>query len=575
MTKETYPKTLSDLGALTDAETQVRDRICAGHPAVIADGRRPLEPVEDRRVRAGLIRLLALGGDGEFKPHPQGVAVEGAWIDGTLNVDGCQIVLGLALESCLFTEEIKARNATLARLSLSGSFIKGIEAERVTVRGSVLMRRRLAEPHERFLSEGSVSLYAARIDGLMSIGGGRIVGKDGLAVDLSRTRIGDGLYLNNGFDAEGGIRLSGAQVTGQVTFSGAEIRNNSEELQATKSDYAINAQRMTVSESLFFQAIKDKDDRVAQPAVFEGGVKLTGVRVEGELICDGPKFSRPGRHALDLRSARIDGPLRFKGVDLKGQIDLGFAQVGALRDDPDLASWLGADLIRLNGFTYKTILEGGLTWPERQKWLKKNTIDGKEFEPQPYQQLAEVLGAMGHRIDRARVLMAMEKSLRAQQRKVMSVPEFVLRWPFDHILGFLVGYGYFPSRALVAALIIIIASYAGITCVWKSGDMTPSAAPILVSADWKYYAKHSDNPGRDWSANDGPGRDYETFKPLLYAVDVFVPLVSLGQENAWGPSTSRGRSGRIAHWVQPVVELLGWIVTALGAAAMTGVIRRD
>lgn len=71
------------------------------------------------------------------------------------------------------------------------------------------------------------------------------------------------------------------------------------------------------------------------------------------------------------------------------------------------------------------------------------------------------------------------------------------------------------------------------------------------------------------------GRDYETFNAVAYAVDLVVPIVSLGQEAAWAPSTTRGPWGWWLWWVRWWLIALGWIVTAIGAAAVTGVIRRD
>ena len=57
--------------------------------------------------------------------------------------------------------------------------------------------------------------------------------------------------------------------------------------------------------------------------------------------------------------------------------------------------------------------------------------------------------------------------------------------------------------------------------------------------------------------------------------DLVVPIVSLGQEAAWAPSTTRGPWGWWLWGARWWLISLGWIVTAIGAAAVTGVIRRD
>ncbi|MFV1593971.1 hypothetical protein VWZ88_15560 [Phaeobacter sp. JH20_36] len=54
-----------------------------------------------------------------------------------------------------------------------------------------------------------------------------------------------------------------------------------------------------------------------------------------------------------------------------------------------------------------------------------------------------------------------------------------------------------------------------------------------------------------------------------------VPIIDFGQTEAWAPSTTRGPAGVILWWARWAFTLAGWIVTALGAAALTGIIRRE
>jgi hypothetical protein len=108
---------------------------------------------------------------------------------------------------------------------------------------------------------------------------------------------------------------------------------------------------------------------------------------------------------------------------------------------------------------------------------------------------------------------------------------------------------------------------------WHAGDMTLNAAPILISQPWIQATQtHPDNPGAFWAQ---VGQDWETFSPYAYAADLVIPLVALGQESAWASSTSRSPWGRFAWWLRWLAKGMGWIVTALGAAAKTGVNRKD
>ncbi|WP_156945912.1 hypothetical protein [Roseicyclus elongatus] len=59
----------------------------------------------DRRVRAGLIRYLMLGGCDRprgARPHPNGVRIMGGWIDGVLDLESCQspLAYGCKIASC-------------------------------------------------------------------------------------------------------------------------------------------------------------------------------------------------------------------------------------------------------------------------------------------------------------------------------------------------------------------------------------------------------------------------------------------------------------------------------------------
>ncbi len=106
--------------------------------------------------------------------------------------------------------------------------------------------------------------------------------------------------------------------------------------------------------------------------------------------------------------------------------------------------------------------------------------------------------------------------------------------------------------------------------------MVPNSDIILTSENWLTFAKdRSGNAAAEWSANTETGRDYQTFYSGTYAADVFIPLIDFGQESAWSPSTERGWWGVWLYWLSWIIKTLGWIITALGAAAVTGIIRNE
>lgn len=146
----------------------------------------------------------------------------------------------------------------------------------------------------------------------------------------------------------------------------------------------------------------------------------------------------------------------------------------------------------------------------------------------------------------------------------------------DTFLRLVVGYGYRPARSFMASLAIIVFAYCIAYHAWHEGDMVPNSSIVLVEKDWLDYAKdRTGNAAESWANETDVGRDYETFSPIVYALDVFVPIIDFGQENAWAPSTERGWWGRQLYWMRWLFKVFGWIITALGAAAVTGIIRQD
>ena len=284
--------------------------------------------------------------------------------------------------------------------------------------------------------------------------------------------------------------------------------------------------------------------------------------------------------ALSLARARVGGILYFKDNQInQGIVNLAGASVERLKDEP---VGPGANYpIRLDGFRYNDFSRHAETDVQlRLAWLDRRPPD-TPFTAQPYEHLANVLVGIGHREDARTVLMAKENKLREEQRVQLALNggNFVRRglsWTLDRMLNWIIGYGYRPGRSVLVAIALILGLGLFFDRAWHAGDMTPNAAPILVSKSWvDATLTHPDNPAQFWSSKGQDGQDWETFHSFAYAADLVIPLVSFGQESAWAPSTSRSPLGKIGWWIRWVAKGIGWIVTALGAAAITGVIRKE
>jgi len=59
-----------------------------------------------------------------------------------------------------------------------------------------------------------------------------------------------------------------------------------------------------------------------------------------------------------------------------------------------------------------------------------------------------------------------------------------------------------------------------------------------------------------------------TFNAPIYALDVLLPIVDLGQQDSWQPTG-------IALYVYWALIILGWVLTSAFVAGITGIFKRD
>ena len=155
----------------------------------------------------------------------------------------------------------------------------------------------------------------------------------------------------------------------------------------------------------------------------------------------------------------------------------------------------------------------------------------------------------------------------------------------DTLFRWVAGYGHRPFLSLTWLIVLWSIAVFLSHKTWEAGDFAPGSAVLQSSYEWQTLAKHDDiNPAKEWSIRkslpDGTktyvaGQDWSTFSSFAYAADLVIPIINLGQTDTWGPSTERGEWGKRLWRYGFMLQVAGWIVTALGAAAITGLIRRD
>ncbi|MDU8911751.1 hypothetical protein [Aestuariicoccus sp. MJ-SS9] len=206
--------------------------------------------------------------------------------------------------------------------------------------------------------------------------------------------------------------------------------------------------------------------------------------------------------------------------------------------------------------------------------------------------MAKVLRDSGAPQGAARVLTERDRRvLRAtyDRRKAAMDGTLATGWPsftaslrhrlVDAPFGWVFGYGHRPARALLWVVGIVLINWWLYFHTYENHQMAPDSDIVLTSKTWTdANTAHEEDPSaplplKVWQESP-EYKDYETFHPLIYALDLFIPLDALGQEAAWSPSPARGVWGTAAYWSGWVMQLLGWVITAIGAAALAGLVGR-
>jgi hypothetical protein len=621
----------------------------------------------ERCIRAGLIRWLCIDREARSFVDPRGLQVHGARIEGSLDLSFVRLRFPVSLRSCSLKEEARLRFLRIPTISLSGSWVRSINAERAKIRGSVFLSN-------GFCSEGEVQFLGARIGSNFDCGAGRFRNAGGKALRADRIRIRGSLFLRNAFVAEGEVRLLGAEVGGNFECNDGSFSN--------PGGSAISGDRMSVQGSVFL-----RDGFTA-----EGEVRLLGAQVNGNLECNGGKFKNPGGSALNADRINVKGNvLLHNGFVAEGEVDLPGAQIGnnlacdagilknsggtalnadsvnvrgfvffrgsfsadgevnllsaqigdnlecdggtfhnsggialnadrvsvqgdvLLRDGfsaegevrladsvvrgtivwiglrnperlslnlsnasagaicDEKSSWPGQGKLNLDGFVYNHITSGLTDAKNRLAWLKLQ----QPFTPQPYRQLAKVMHNAG--VDRGarRVLFAMEDHLWKEEHTLSAT---LFRWP----LSLVVGYGYYPIRALAGLAILVLAGWGVFAGARLAGAMVPREEAAYTQ----------------FKTTGHPPSHYEPLGPFVYSLENSLPLVKLGQTDRWGPdptpnwhpsnstapvttnaadsaSNSPFASPRFLFAFQRLQVLLGWILATLFVAGVTGIVQKN
>jgi hypothetical protein len=450
-----------------------------------------------------------------------------------LDVTGSTITGTVRLSGAVITGQLSCRGARLTGTDTYGGALvaDGMKA------GGVFL-------DDGFTADGPVRLSGAVITGQLSCRGARLTGTDtyGGALVADGMKAG-GVFLDGGFTADGPIRLSGADITGLLICRGAQLTGPD-----TDGD-ALVADRLKVGGDVLL------DDGFTAA----GTVGLRGARVGGSLTLEGAELTGPV--ALSAPGLQVTGELRWcPRSPVRGLVDLERAGVHRLVDDwrnPD-AHWPPPGQLVLDGFTYDGF--GGehqADWRQRLGWIRRQRpanpgAAGAGMVPtQPYEQLAGVYWRNGQEAEAQEIAIAQRNDLR--DAGDLTWP----RWISSFVLDKTIKHGYRPPRVvgLLAALYVaVLLAFWGVQ--HQPGVMVPAKDTAgMTAAPTALHCRSG----------------YPCFYPAGYALDVVVPIIKVGQAENWRPDGAApwGWAYLAGTWL---ATGLGLALTALAAADYTGLV---
>jgi hypothetical protein len=360
------------------------------------------------------------------------------------------------------------------------------------------------------------------------------------------------VFLDDGFTAAGAIRLHSADITGQLGCRGAKISGAD-----------------TDNNALFADAVKVGGDVLLDDGfTAAGAIRIIGASVDGSLSLRQATLADPV--ALEAQGTRIGQQLLWAPTRaVTGLVNLDRVHVNRLDDDwsKDGAYWPVAGELRLTGFVYGGF--GGkhlATCQQRLDWVRSQHQTPSpglpaRFDAQPYEQLAQVYRQMGHESDARQVAIARRNDLRTYGDLGR------LRLTGNWLLDVTIKHGYQPLRAVGMLLAVFVAAF---LLSWgaqhQDGKAQNQGAVMMPAKDTS--SLHPPPTALDCRAN------YPCFYPLGYAMDLTIPIITVGQAENWriNGAAAWGWAFVGGTWV---ITGLGWAFTTLAVVGYTGLIRKD
>lgn len=417
------------------------------------------------------------------------------------------------------------------------------------------------------------------------------------ALSLSGALIQGKLQMGEGLKIIGLVRMIALKVQGKLALYQSHLRGTLTEKYKTSSvlPTALEARGITIYGDL----------ELGEKCLIEGCVDLAGLKVNGSLRmkkCVILPPSMPSVSDQDLSSVitlNLEGGSIQRELDIAndpspepspftlptepadithnlfaGTLNLRHLKAGTLRDGVETSDVLSiypppahtltsplpfASHILLDGFVYRSIPIGSsrlsisLSVRRRLNWLSHHN---HPFSPQPYEHYARHLTQLGLESSSINVhIRKWDDYLKSYARKGLSAWRLIQLYIMKYVLD----YGYRPWKSVYFILGFIFLGTLVFRLGYQAGHITPSSADVLLSAD---YREKGILPA-----------DYPAFNAFFYALDTFIPLVSMHIEEYWAPSKDLTPPSLVIRTYFVIHVVAGWFLVTAAIGGFIGILK--
>ncbi len=457
--------------------------------------------------------------------------------------------------------------------------------------------------------EGGFLLDCAHVKGDVRMDSATITCRDrSFAVAIERSTIGGNLTLacapySDPMGFEGIVWLWQTYVGGSFSVQYARLHG------------VVEDQTFTYPIALYAGFMKVNGAVTIEDVHAQGLVSLLGMEVGSYMklhrvtVSQGasklpPWFRTPGwmadtqdhtrSLALDLRTVQVATTLSFRDNEICGGMDLTGSCCKTLDDDE--TGYHKATPVVIDGLVYERLEHFGSQIGEDfdnwrlTRWLPTQV---ERYVPQPFVQLAHVLSRHGDDTHARDVLVnkawldakrnwyidhhnpvpmdcgcQLWQTLRLWMRRTIYVC-FIL--PYGACFDF----GLSPGKALFTLISAILFGWLAFGLLNENGMMVVAQTPVAG-----YVSDQGGTPKLvPLTTTTSPGNVpcSDEIRPLVYATDVFIPLVDLREESKCDINATVAATSAwfvtACRFFKAAYALLGWVVTTLSLLTFSGVMR--